>query len=62
MEGMAEILAVTFPFFALVLAGYLAGFALARAADSIGETDEFARCLDLLDDCDPAARVELGLV
>ncbi len=36
--------------------------ALARAADSIGETDEFARCLDLLDDCDPAARAELGLV
>ncbi len=35
--------------------------ALARAADTIGETDEFARCLDLLDDCDPAARVELGL-
>ena len=35
--------------------------ALARAADTIGETDEFARCLDLLDDCDPAARAELGL-
>ena len=35
--------------------------ALARAADSIGETEEFARCLDLLDDCDPAARRELGL-
>ena len=35
--------------------------ALARAADSIGETEEFARCLDLLDDCDPAARGELGL-
>jgi hypothetical protein len=35
--------------------------ALARAADSIGETDEQARCLDLLDDCDPAARRELGL-
>ena len=35
--------------------------ALARAADSIGETEEFARCLDLLDDCDPAARAELGL-
>ena len=30
--------------------------ALARAADAIGETDEFARCRDLLDDCDPAAR------
>jgi hypothetical protein len=34
---------------------------LARAADAIGETDEQARCLDLLDDCDPAARQELGL-
>ena len=35
--------------------------ALARAADTIGETDEYQRCLDLLDDCDPAARSELGL-
>ncbi len=35
--------------------------ALARAADLIGETDEVARCRDLLDDCDPAARAELGL-
>ncbi len=35
--------------------------ALARAADTIGETDEYSRCLDLLDDCDPAARKELGL-
>ncbi|MGH3578448.1 MAG: DUF3151 domain-containing protein [Mycobacterium sp.] len=35
--------------------------ALARAADAIGETDELARCLDLLDDCDPAARSALGL-
>jgi uncharacterized protein DUF3151 len=35
--------------------------ALARAADSIGETDEFQRCLDLLDDCDPAARAQLAL-
>jgi hypothetical protein len=35
--------------------------ALARAADAIGETDEYARCLDLLDDCDPAARGQLGL-
>ena len=34
---------------------------LARAAESIGEADEHARCLDLLDDCDPAARAELGL-
>jgi hypothetical protein len=35
--------------------------ALARAADTIGETPEYARCLDLLDDCDPAARSQLGL-
>lgn len=35
--------------------------ALARAADVIGETDENQRCLDLLDDCDPSARAELGL-
>jgi hypothetical protein len=35
--------------------------ALARAADDIGETDEFGRCLDLLDDCDPTARTEFGL-
>jgi Protein of unknown function (DUF3151) len=35
--------------------------ALARAADTIGETDEYLRCLDLLDDCDPAARAALGL-
>jgi hypothetical protein len=35
--------------------------ALARAADAIGETDEYGRCLDLLDDCDPAARAQLGL-
>lgn len=35
--------------------------ALARAAESIGEADEHARCLDLLDDCDPAAQAELGL-
>ena len=35
--------------------------ALAKAADSIGETDEYQRCLDLLDDCDPAARGALGL-
>ena len=35
--------------------------ALARAADVIGETPEYARCLDLLDDCDPMARRELGL-
>jgi hypothetical protein len=34
--------------------------ALARAADAIGETDECRRCLDLLDDCDPAARSTLG--
>ncbi len=35
--------------------------ALARAADAIGETDEYQRCVDLLDDCDPAARAALGL-
>jgi hypothetical protein len=35
--------------------------ALARAADTIGETEEYQRCLDLLDDCDPAARAEFGL-
>jgi hypothetical protein len=35
--------------------------ALARAAQAIGETDERTRCLDLLDDCDPAARSALGL-
>jgi hypothetical protein len=35
--------------------------ALARAADAIGETHERARCLDLLDDCDPGARAALGL-
>ncbi|OSC42771.1 DUF3151 domain-containing protein [Mycobacterium decipiens] len=35
--------------------------ALARAADAIGESDEYGRCLDLLDDCDPAARPALGL-
>lgn len=34
---------------------------LAKAAEAIGESDEHARCLDLLDDCDPAARAELGL-
>jgi hypothetical protein len=34
--------------------------ALARAADTIGEADEQLRCLDLLDDCDPAARKALG--
>ncbi|MEC3920474.1 DUF3151 domain-containing protein [Nocardia sp. CDC160] len=35
--------------------------ALARAARAIGETDEYARCLDLLEDCDPRAAAELGL-
>jgi hypothetical protein len=35
--------------------------ALARAADTIGEEPEYQRCLDLLDDCDPSARAELGL-
>jgi hypothetical protein len=33
---------------------------LAHAAEDIGETDEYHRCLDLLDDCDPAARGHLG--
>ncbi len=35
--------------------------ALARAARTIGEADEYARCLDLLEDCDPRAAGELGL-
>lgn len=35
--------------------------ALARAARTIGESDEYARCLDLLEDCDPRAAAELGL-
>src|SRR6187402_754089 len=35
--------------------------ALARAAQVIGETPEYARCLDLLDDCDPSARAALGV-
>jgi hypothetical protein len=35
--------------------------ALARAAEAIGETDEYQRCLDLLDDCDADARSQLGL-
>lgn len=35
--------------------------ALARAAQAIGEDNEYARCVDLLDDCDPAARPALGL-
>ncbi len=35
--------------------------ALARAAGAIGETEEYQRCLDLLDDCDGSARAELGL-
>lgn len=34
---------------------------LARAAQEIGETPEYARCLDLLDDCDPSARAALGV-
>ncbi|MCX5041997.1 DUF3151 domain-containing protein [Aldersonia sp. NBC_00410] len=34
---------------------------LARAAKEIGETDEYARCLDLLEDCDPRAAEQLGL-
>jgi len=35
--------------------------ALARAAQEIGEIPEYARCLDLLDDCDPSARAALGV-
>ncbi|MEV0356471.1 MULTISPECIES: DUF3151 domain-containing protein [unclassified Nocardia] len=35
--------------------------ALARAAKAVGESDEYARCLDLLEDCDPRAAAELGL-
>ena len=34
---------------------------LARAAQAIGETNEYQRCLDLLEDCDPRAADELGL-
>src|SRR6201998_3971244 len=34
---------------------------LARAADTIGEADEYNRCLDLLDHCDPTARGKLAL-
>ncbi len=35
--------------------------ALNRAATAIGEVDEQARTLDLLDDCDPAAAPALGV-
>ncbi|BDH55486.1 DUF3151 domain-containing protein [Tsukamurella sp. PLM1] len=35
--------------------------ALAKAAKSIGEEDEYLRCLDLLNDCDPEAAGALGL-
>ncbi|WP_238418700.1 DUF3151 domain-containing protein [Gordonia sp. 'Campus'] len=35
--------------------------ALARAAQLIGEEDEYLRCLDLLNDSDPRAAAELGL-
>ncbi len=31
------------------------------AARTIGESDEHARCLDLLEDCDPRAAEELGV-
>lgn len=34
---------------------------LAKAAKEIGEGDEYARCLDLLEDCDPRAAEALGL-
>ncbi|WP_188586992.1 DUF3151 domain-containing protein [Gordonia jinhuaensis] len=36
--------------------------ALARAAQSIGEEDEYLRCLELLNESDPAAAAELGLI
>src|ERR1700741_2807836 len=50
------------PYFHEPNRGFLrGGAALARAADAIGETDEQTRCLDLLDDCDPAARAALEL-
>ncbi|MBB3037603.1 DUF3151 domain-containing protein [Hoyosella altamirensis] len=35
--------------------------ALAHAAKAIGESDEYARCLDLLEDCDSQAAEQLGL-
>ncbi|GAA1482699.1 DUF3151 domain-containing protein [Gordonia sinesedis] len=35
--------------------------ALARAAQAIGEEDEYLRCLDLLNDSDPTAAQHLGL-
>lgn len=35
--------------------------ALARAAKTIGEEDEYLRCLDLLSDCDPESPGALGL-
>ncbi|MFC4604896.1 DUF3151 domain-containing protein [Rhodococcus kronopolitis] len=34
---------------------------LAKAASAINESDEHARCLDLLEDCDPRAAEALGL-
>ncbi len=34
---------------------------LAKAARDIGENDEYARCLDLLEDSDPKAAEALGL-
>ncbi|CAM2888789.1 DUF3151 domain-containing protein [Skermania piniformis] len=34
---------------------------LAQAARDIDEQDEYARCLDLLEDCDPRAASELGV-
>jgi hypothetical protein len=42
--------------------GVLRCFAvLANAAQAIGEQDEYARLLDLLEDCDPRAARELGI-
>lgn len=34
---------------------------LAKAAQAIGEDDEYSRCVQLLTDCDPAALAALGL-
>src|SRR4029079_4769897 len=35
--------------------------ALAQAANTIGEGDEYHRCLDVLNACDPTARSSFGL-
>jgi hypothetical protein len=42
--------------------GFLRAVAgLARAARAIGEEDEYLRCLDLVNECDPTAARQLGL-